>query len=394
MNAGAPAPVETESAAPGSGRHRLLSIDVLRGVAVLLVVLSHVPFSWARSLGEDAESAFPSALHFALNMGASGVHLFLVISGFCIHMPWAREGERDRTLEFGRFWLRRMRRLYPPYFVALTLSIGVMVCWKLLQGPASGLLESFGYATIGAVVLDAVLLLFLLHNLTGAAWKTGNGPLWTLALEEQLYMLYFPLLWLRRRLDWPRALALVFVLTMAWRAWGQFVTPSLTALGFWYVVGPSRWFDWALGAVAVEAHLGMIKLPRWTRSLPLGLLILAAAIALTAAARSPGSELVSLHIVVGDAVFALAYFLIVNHLTERERGGRVPRAAVVRTLAWVGTISYSIYLVHAPLMAAAQRIAFPTHSLVAVTLAKLIVGTFGGYMFFRFVERRFLNTRS
>jgi len=99
----------------------LQSIDALSGIAALGVVLYHavlqtqngVPnnlFQWPVKLGV-----------FLSSLGYIGVFLFFVISGFCIHLQWAKTRASGVTpiIQLGSFWRRRFRRLYPPYIIAL-----------------------------------------------------------------------------------------------------------------------------------------------------------------------------------------------------------------------------------------------------------------------------------
>src|SRR5262245_16646268 len=61
-----------------------------------------------------------------------GVFLFFVISGFCIHLQWARAqaSGANSTIQFGAFWKRRIRRLYPPYIIALVLYV-LLTAWSV-----------------------------------------------------------------------------------------------------------------------------------------------------------------------------------------------------------------------------------------------------------------------
>ena len=92
---------------------RLISIDALRGVAAIGVVLYHtnaIP-------GVDRRLLFGDAFDAAMLFGKYGVWLFFVISGFCIHLQWVRAqvDASVKPLGFTAFWKRRIRRLYPPY---------------------------------------------------------------------------------------------------------------------------------------------------------------------------------------------------------------------------------------------------------------------------------------
>ena len=65
------------------------------------------------------------AVQFLSSFGYIGVFLFFVISGFCIHLQWAKSQAQGQpqSIKFGAFWKRRFRRLYPPYLIALALFL-------------------------------------------------------------------------------------------------------------------------------------------------------------------------------------------------------------------------------------------------------------------------------
>jgi len=134
--------------APAQRLERLVSVDMLRAVAILAVMVCHLPFSWRTGVDSpqaSTDSAFAPAVVAVTRFGLYGVHLFLVISGFCIHMRWASRGSVASEVGFFSFWTRRLRRLYPPYFVALVASL---VCLLVLyhSRAASSLGARFGYA--------------------------------------------------------------------------------------------------------------------------------------------------------------------------------------------------------------------------------------------------------
>lgn len=369
---------------------RLLSIDILRGCAVLAVVLHHLPFSWSGLTDSvPAREAFIPEAREVLHFGQYGVQLFLVISGFCIHLPWARKRNLDAKLDFSTFWLRRIRRLYPPYITAVVLTIALLILGQVvIKGRLHDPLGALGYGSVVAVAVDGLFLLLLLQNLNGASWRIGNGPLWTLALEEQLYMLYFPLLGLRRRLGWPGTIAVVASITLVWRiAW--YLPPGDAAMpSFWYVIGPARWLEWTLGALAVEAHLGLVQLPRWTRAPGIAIGVMTVAVALDHMGRTLSLKPIE---TVGDGLFGIAFFIIVNFMCRLETSNRLPNPSPVRWLSTLGVFSYSVYLVHDPLMAGVKRVLASTDSLPMIVIARLAAAIGLGYVFHRVVEQRFLS---
>src|SRR5690349_6259906 len=93
---------------------RIASLDALRGAAALGVVLVHLSQT-APSLTPDqrSEISFTNLVRLFFSLGSSGVVLFFLISGFCVHRRWAvaRRNETDNALLVLPFWKRRLRRL-------------------------------------------------------------------------------------------------------------------------------------------------------------------------------------------------------------------------------------------------------------------------------------------
>ncbi len=384
-------------ATPPAAASRLLSIDMLRGLAALAVVFTHLPFSWNASTSvsqSHADAALPQWAVGLLHYGANGVNLFLVISGFCIHMQWARQSEMHSAVSFFDFWKRRLRRLYPPYFVALALSLfGLAVLTKVSGVQVSSLAGWFGYDSNTQFGIDLILLLLLAHNLNDASRRVGNPPFWSLALEEQLYLLYFPFLALRRKWNWTVALGVVTAVTLSWRL---VFANDAQAPGFWYFVGPARWLEWTLGALAVEAHLGKVQLHRFWRS-PLS----CAALLLVAMAVSPpdwyvaGEPLYQLPygLVVRELLFSLAGFVLINFGCDLERLGKLRNRTPAQWLGEVGVFSYSLYLVHNPAQIIAKRLALQVgvRSVAGILCIRLVFSLVAGYVFYRVVELFFIN---
>ncbi len=229
-----------------------MCIDAMRGAAALAVVFFHAFDGVAFDKGAQYPNSVTSAITFAFSFGFAGVWLFFVISGFCIHLRWVRnavEG-REPKVAFVDFWKRRAWRLYPPYLVALTIYILV----SFARGDIS-FTRFFWY--------DLTTHLFMVHNLDARTVFSLNGVFWTLAIEEQLYLMYFLLLAMRSRLGWWRTLGICLAVRVAWFAvcfllwrWKAIQLPvGESALAYWFV--------WALGAVSVEAAFGLLKLPSW-----------------------------------------------------------------------------------------------------------------------------------
>ena len=165
--------------------HRNHSLDGLRGIAILLVVADHtgIPFV---SLG-----------------GAAGVTLFFVLSGYLITSLLLREQDNFGTVSLRKFYARRALRLLPALIVAL---IGGTI-----------LATAFG-ASLSKTLTAAVMCLFYIGNLwpiLGTDHLFPFGNLWSLALEEQYYLLWPIFLVLFKRFRTTSLIVVTAVLTVA-----------------------------------------------------------------------------------------------------------------------------------------------------------------------------------
>ena len=327
---------------------RLLSIDALRGVAALGVVLYHAVLQTAGLVPGNLFRWPVESIKFLSSFGYIGVFLFFVISGFCIHLQWARNRSRgnSKSPSFLAFWKRRVRRLYPPYIVALALFL-LMTAYTV------------GIDVTHFFVYDVVLHLLMLHNLDPNTCYSINGVFWTLAIEEQLYLAYFVLLLIRKRWGWGLTLVVCALARVGWFFFSHVVW---VYTGFGIPVPEaalSHWFTWALGALAVEAFFGVTELPRWCRSLSLG----AAAIVI-ASAISALLPFIQKDTLIHDASWLLmhplwgfGFFVVVNRAVSWERKHNYARNVgtlianqglprLVEMSAAIGVFSYSLYLTH------------------------------------------------
>lgn len=350
-------------------KSRLISIDALRGFAALWVVFYH--FRLPHPTHGDVYWLWWQFCH----AGILGVYLFFAISGYCIHLKVAcgiAEGGKG-TVDFWPFWKRRAKRLYPPYLAALALYMAITA----LQGHFR--LEWY----------DLSVHLAMVHNVDARTVYSLNGVFWTLAIEEQLYLLYFPLLALRQRYGWAAALSVTLMARVGWQVFSHLVRYR----GWDLPIGESaawNWCAWALGAMAVEAHFGLLpRLSPWppTRAL------LAGGVAVIAyqAANSPGASGLGAALIgwAASLGLALVFAVLLYAVTANEKSGSGV-SSPVRALAWVGSWSYSLYLVHecvqsygAPLLAGS----FGLHGRATQLLVLTPLALLTSYLFHRAIER-------
>lgn len=384
---------------------RLHSVDVLRALAASWVMLNHVQF---HVKGASQQLLFWTTLPF--NLGYLGVTLFLVLSGFCIHLAVARRMMRGEGIraEWGQFWKRRFWRLYPPYVAAIGVSLAIVA----MVGR-----ESYrDLSRLGSFPYDLATHLLMVHNLfRDYCCGLGNGAFWTLALEEQLYALYALYLVLRRRWPTVRVLAFSLAVALAWQCGWRLALGANEwdnafsgrgngplVLGRWLQWPFGWWFSWVLGAVAAEAYAGALRLPRWCFRYGSALAFALLGLAANRSLAGTISRLTGLpdlapwfHALAGlsELFFAAAAFVLLNRWVQAEGEGRFG-GRVVRVLAALGVMSYSLYLTHGPLIHLLEHTipfgeGWGATALRFVVMVPACIGF--AALFFWLVERRFLR---
>jgi peptidoglycan/LPS O-acetylase OafA/YrhL len=327
---------------------RLPITDGLRAVAVLAVVLFHF---------------FPSAVPG----GYIGVDVFFVISGFVIalrYLPRLTSGE----VGIGQFFLRRIQRLVPVYFLVL---VAVSIAAYTLLAPMD--LKNYGQS----LAAQAVYLQNVAFWIQGDYFdKAQYKPLlhtWSLAVEEQFY-LFFPLLILVFRRSRTVAVTLLVLAFVASLALGWMIADSSPKTAFYLL--PMRAWEFIAGiAVAMvyaRTNVGRAATPLFL--LGLGLIVFAVA-AFNESAPFPGPQ--ALAAVVGAALICLV---------QRDVGPAVARLLTNPAAQQFGRISYSWYLWHWPLVvfffAVAERRPNLVEGSAGVLLSYLLA-----LASYRFIER-------
>lgn len=283
-------------------RTRLPGLDVLRGFAIALVLLRH---------------AVPD---LAGNAGIVGVVVFFTLSGYLITGVLVGEFERTGSVLFSEFFRRRAIRLFPP----LLLLLAVFSVVELLTDR----LESRWY--LGKTLLTA---LTYTSDLPLLPISPGLGHLWTLAIEEQFYLVWPFLLVFALRRRWLRP-TMLLTATLFLLATLVTVVAFHDNIGYLYKLPTSWSMTLLIGAAArifrdqLEGALGR----------PALLGVLGAATCLLVAA-GPDSKNSALMYLVGGPLVAISTALLIR---AAVRWKALP--AILVPLQSLGVISYSVYL--------------------------------------------------
>ncbi|RYG44393.1 acyltransferase [bacterium] len=310
---------------------RLPFIEGIRGLLALYVALGHAASMADPSTLAGKVSKAPDWLQIVmapLGHGHVAVAAFIVLSGFCLQLSLYVGGQDGRVRDLRRYGRRRARRILPPYYMALAISVVVAltITPKLSGYP----FEIYRPLTAENVLAHA----FLVHNFSTAWMYKINGVLWSIAIEAQLYVL-FPFLASRlRRFGRPVFLAVTTAI-----AAGLYLTlPEAPKLYPWYI---------ALFAVGMVAAAFAYRPPSKLGVMPtLGGIVTLAGISAFFFGLWSGWSLWALDSVGGLATAGLAYWLSVSPDIILGRFLGRPLLVVL------GGFSYSLYLVHHPVMQA------------------------------------------
>jgi peptidoglycan/LPS O-acetylase OafA/YrhL len=164
--------------------HRLPQLDGIRGIAILGVMLCHYTYDLPES---PPHSALSRTAH-ALSFGWMGVDLFFVLSGFLIASILI--ANRGAANYFGAFYARRACRIIPLY--AIVLALGILTDFSINMGASfpekAQPISLLWYATFTQNMAPA--------RLNGPIWF---GPSWSLAVEEQFYLIAPIAIWFLSR---------------------------------------------------------------------------------------------------------------------------------------------------------------------------------------------------
>lgn len=284
---------------------RFASLDGMRAVSVFLVASSH------------AVDRTTLPVLWRCDYGNLGVRIFFVISGFLITSLLLREREQTGGIDLQEFYIRRFFRIFPTYY-AFLFVVALLIPTGLLIAHFGGLLSSATF------VSDYIF----------PAGTLGNT--WSLAVEEQFYLL------------WPLALALLgprrSLLTCVGIVLAVPAIRVLADLSIW-PTNPMRAFEAVADALACGCLLACLRDRLWTyriyrsvvESRWVMLIPAAPLLLMTVNFSSIVRDLVCLPILnVGIALTIDRYV--------RFHESRIGRTLNWKPVAWMGKISYSIYL--------------------------------------------------
>ena len=377
--------------APAARRGHLLFVDAVRGAACLWVIMHHTQHTFSSLPVSHDLAGLPFFLlvHFS-EIGWLGVSLFLELSGFCLFYPILKR-QAAHNLDFSPykldvigFFRKRARRILPPYYAALILS-----CLLAMVEQRLGLNYQRNFLSVFYGKSDLVLHLTMLYNLKAASFASINPAFWSLALESDLYLLFPVLVFLAARFGLRGILIPTFAIAVLWQGWAYhrlgFSWNYVSSTVFIYDALPGRAFEFACGMTAAyfvaKPQPGQYKI----------------AAVLLAIMLVPGLWYVMEISRFGpllDQIWGVAFGCLLVLLSRIDDSFLV-RNRIGSALVWIGTISYSLYLIHYPLIMITSLtvLHLPNTELLAVSLGVVrticLIGL--AYLFHLAFERPFMT---
>ncbi|PKO36701.1 MAG: GTP cyclohydrolase [Betaproteobacteria bacterium HGW-Betaproteobacteria-6] len=327
--------------------HRMPLIDALKAVAALFVVLNH--FSSYGPLAEATRQHFPQISTWFFEYGRMAVQVFLVIAGFLAARGLSSDGQALAVSPLPLIW-KRYLRLVVPYLAAIGLAI-------IAAAIADHWLDDEmvpGRATLAQWLAHA----FLVHSLLG--FEALSAGVWYIAIDFQLFALMAVLLWAGRRSIVAPALVLGvacsslfwFNRDAGWNNWAIYFFGS-------YGLGAAAW--WASDRRHMSAWLGVMTTVTMV------------------------ALVVDFRLRIG---LALGIALLLGFA---RRSGWLDQWPTARPLAFLGRISYSLFLVHFPVLLLANgfyaRLGVDSAASVLLGLTLMLAASLGvATLFYRGIE--------
>lgn len=296
-------------AANRSSIARIPTLDGIRAFAIVLVLAGHV-------LGSPPLPDVPPLRH----LGDFGVRIFFVLSGFLITTLLLREHAQTGTISLRAFFTRRVFRIFPAFFVFVG-AMAILSALGAIDLPASDLVFAATYT---------------MNFTTPESWWVGH--LWSLAVEEQFYLLWPLAMMVVGKRRWVPTACIAVVLAPLVRA----IAPR--------VLGPigdvaDHGFPFVFDSLAVGCLLALLRprleaSPTYLAALRSPLFypaLLGVATAAVITARSPGASSIVASVMNVGVAMAI-------HRCVRAPASATGRVLEARPMVWLGGLSYSLYL--------------------------------------------------
>ena len=351
---------------------RLVALDAVRGIAALCVVIAHITATNAAVAAKGSPTTWPrlvtvlTPVHLLWD-GPIAVTVFFVLSGFVLTLPFLRRssGDHDPRIRWAGFYPKRLARLYLPAWAALLIAFGIMrvvASHPTVHGSA-WLAHNSHRPTIHGLSHAALLV---------AGAGSIDGPLWSLGLEI-VYSMLLPLF----------VLACLVRFIPEWAKW-LLVIVAVTTAGAASSRSASLLCAFAFGALLASLHQRRFEAPREFPRSAFVTILVASLVGLNA---GPVVNLAHLpHHLSGGVSRCVTILGATGAIFVVVSWTAASRVLSVRPLEWLGSRSFSLYLIHFPIVIGLSHLIDPTH-LGLLIVIELTASLVAAELFCRLIER-------
>ena len=351
-------------------------LDAIRGAAALYVVCHHAVMQVV-VIGDHANDIFYRILQLLTIYGHYAVDVFIVLSGYCLMLPVVA---KQKFGSVGVFYLRRTIRIVLPYYAALIVSLLLIY---LLLGEQDG--SHWALTSLPVSIVDLLKHILLIHQWFPNSANKINPAFWSVGVEYQIYFLFPFFYWLTKKIGF--AFSFMLITSVSYSLWGlsynlNIMNPSSTGTSVYYCA----LFFMGMTAAQLTMNTEITVKKNWlafveanekmvTITALIGILITAVAGFLIE--RFLPTVFFPLQI---QSLFIGLYFSILLYLKGINKPNvkyHLNKSYIQAKLQWLGTMGFSIYLLHDPILAIVWKyVVTPMHLSFywLQTLAELFFG--------------------
>jgi peptidoglycan/LPS O-acetylase OafA/YrhL len=307
------------------------ALDAVRGAAILLVMGFHFTMMTANN------NPLSAALCKVAMLGVCGVDVFFVLSGFLITGLLFDAKGSDGF--FRTFYARRILRIFPLYYVALTLMLGLLpLAAGLRVSGFDDAVHNQGWLWLHASNVGLIV--------QGPNSLGGLGHFWSLAVEEQFYLIWPAVIFFFKRETLLKICGCIAVAALVLRCILMFNGDHADAC---YLLTPCRIDQLAIGGWAALAARGpdglrpLLRPARWLSMISLALLL--ALLGVRGHFRD-GTHDDKLSATIGFSIVAVGVASVIIMVVALPTGSMLGRAAAAPPLRFFGKYSYALYVFH------------------------------------------------
>ncbi len=370
-----------------------IDIQALRGLAIFSVLVNHLPLP--RQIFES---------------GFRGVDMFFVISGFVITNSLIRQSSNKGKISPINFLLQRIRRLYPALFIVMIANLIILISTEWMPYMERGVTKS---AMAGTWYFQNFWMINQRFSYFEPSFTNPFTHMWSLSVEEQFYLLVSIGLFILRFVKYKKSFTVIVTsLTFAFSSlaslkWGETVSPVIKFSGELsaFLLPQYRAWQILLGVIVASAVACLQPIKSkivalthpWMRLILYILTISAILVSLKATEPHSGygSGEFRVRIFASIICAATALILFLGSFPHMSKSSTTSTNPILRAASFLGDRSYSLYLVHWPVIAFMPEFYMHENFLWVFELAAIIACT---EIIYRSVEwiwiRRSLKNRT